>query len=403
MACNCSKFKKKLNQLKQSSPDKMVYLDYNATTPVDPRVLGAMDRACRNLWANPSSLHACGLTVDNFLTHCGKTIAEYLKIAPEGIHYCGSASEAIHGGIHGILKKDPGRQLIITEIEHSAVYHPARLLKSASKNDDFVPKSSILRVDSEGKIDLDDLEALLQRGPALFVYSPVNHETGSLQNIKDIYQLASHYDCLVFLDAVQAAARLAPEDWTPYCDLFALSGHKIYTPKGIALLWIKGGIPVRPFRFGGSQEAGLFPGTQNVPGIASLAESIKIMQKEFPQERQYLTTLTTECLRILEKQEVPFFKETPEKSTPGILNLSFPWVKDMEHFLYSCNENNICLSRFSACADRLTGPSKILTKMGRSADRTHTTVRLSFGRWTKRDDLFKFSGFMTKYRKKSGF
>ncbi len=372
-------------------------MDYNATTPVDPEVLGEFDKICRRLWGNPSSLHSGGIVISKAVEAYTRTILDYFHLETGRFYFCSSGSEAIHAGITGlsrVLSKHHYRHIITTEIEHGAVGKPCRIFgafPALNKLHGSKPVS-VLPVDENGIVDLEKLRGtLVSCGPALLVYSPVNHETGGIQPVKTIYSFAKQYDCLVFLDAVQACARLTPAEWVEYCDAFAISGHKIYAPKGIAGLYIKEGISLKPFRFGGSQQDGIFPGTENTPGIAAFAKALTLLSMKFNDEQQFLESLCREGLEILNRAGIDFTIESPENRVPGVLCLSFPRITDMEEAMFHIDQQHICVSRFSACTSRIIGPSPVLLAMGRPRKNCKTSIRLSLGRYSKRDDFFKLA------------
>ncbi|MBI9101159.1 MAG: aminotransferase class V-fold PLP-dependent enzyme [Spirochaetales bacterium] len=408
MACRC-RFHRRL---KDSGigylPNKTVYLDYNATAPVDPGVLGAFEAACRRSWGNPSSLHAAGVEAWELVEGVRQGIGQLLNLDPDGIHFCTGGTEALHAGIFGYIARHggffgnssngnsssgnsfssasvgagvPSCRIISTRIEHSSLEHPLFMARHTGIPVEY------LSVDSQGKIDLQELKTLVLPED-LVVLSPVNHETGSRQPVGEIFKVVHEAGGILMLDAVQAAARLSPSEWTPYCHMAAVSGHKIYAPKGIGFLYKRPGLRISRFRFGGGQEGGMFPGTENVPGIASLGRAFEMMEKNRSEESAVLATLSRETPWILKKQGVEMVVESPADAVPGVLNLSFPWINDMETFLYRLNKENICVSRFSACTERVGGESRILTEMGRGPGRASTSLRIAFGRWSKREDIF---------------
>lgn len=392
MLCRC-KYLKRLNDRKNSgTPAKLVYLDNCATTPVDPRVIGAMEAACRRNWGNPSSIHLAGLEAAKLLDNCRIEVGNFISCPPEKIYFCGSATDALFAAIKGFNPKK--FHFITTVIEHSAITSPLRHLKSKGKNVDF------LKVDSNGQICVGELEKLLKNKAAVFFYSPINHETGSIQPISEIYQLKKNYDLTIVMDAAQAVTRLPTEMWLPYYDITALGAHKFYAPKGTGILAVKNkNIKLNRFRHDSKQENGYFPGTQNMPGIAACAEAIKLLSDD---EISRLRILHNEGLKIL-LNEVPGIEvNTPVGSQTGILNISLMGknVGLMEELIMAMAEEQICVSRFSACNGRIKIPSKILTEMGFSHERAMTSLRISCGRFNSRDDFFRLARFLKNWQNK---
>ena len=386
MSCNC-RFR---NELRRANigyvPKQAVYLDYNATTPPDPAVLGAFDRACRKGWGNPSSLHVCGLDAWEIVEDTREKLSSYFGCGRDGFLFCSSGSEGLFAGMTGFLGRDTSRVPVTTVTEHAAVRHAMRICGLAGN------KTETLGVDSSGKLDLPGLRRAVEGNEkTLLIFSPVNHETGAVQPVKKIASAVKNQDCLVLLDGVQAAARLSPEKWVPFCDAFVASGHKLYAPKGCACLWSSRKVRLRPHRFGGSQEGGLFPGTENVPGIASFGAAVGILEERFTGERKHTATLTAEGWKILSGRRFPVLKESPDDAVPGVLCVSLPWAKNMENLMHMLNRELICVSRFSACTSSVTGPSRILLEMGVPKERAAASLRISLGRWSTRQDFFRLA------------
>ncbi|MEW5814615.1 MAG: aminotransferase class V-fold PLP-dependent enzyme [Spirochaetota bacterium] len=411
MACKCEFQKKLLTSGVEFNPVRSVYLDYNATTPVEPATLGAFERICRNIWGNPSSLHSAGVKAWESMETARKNIGSYFGVKPDNLLFCGSGSEAIHAGIYGITAREPDRVIVTTEIEHQAVLNTAQGLlsekkgavqgcTSAGRDTDVgspakAPGMVTLGVDRNGGLLCEQLEKTVKKfGKILLILSPVNHETGSCQPIHDILSILKNYDAIVFADGVQAALRMPPSRWVPYCSMFAISSHKLYAPKGVGLLFRGNSISLTPFRYGGNQEDGLFPGTENTPGIAALSASIDIIKKRFQEESLYISVLSREGISILTNSSYPCILESPENAAPGILCVSLPWVNDMENLLFTLNQKSICISRFSACTVKATGPSGVLLAMGRPLERAEKSLRISLGRWSKREDFHRLDSVL---------
>lgn len=390
MLCRC-KYLKRLNDRKNAAtPAKLVYLDNCATTPVDPQVIGAMENACRKTWGNPSSIHLAGLEAAQLLDQCRIDIGDFLDCPPEKVYFCDSATNALFTIIKGFNPKKT--HFISTVIEHTALISPLQYLKKKGCKVDF------LKVDSNGQININEFEKLLKDEPTVFFYSPVNHETGSIQPIKDIYQLKKNHNLTIVMDGVQAITRLPAANWQPYYDIIALGAHKFYAPKGTGLFAIKNKeIKLHRFRHGGRQESGFFPGTQNMPGIAACAAAIKLLSDD---ELHRLKILHSEGLKILQNEVAQFEINTPSAGTTGILNISLMGknTDSMEELIMSLADEQICVSRFSACTGKIKIPSLILTEMGFSYERAMTSLRISCGRFNNRDDFFRLARFLKKWQ-----
>ncbi len=395
MACNCEKNRALLEKLKTSLPADLIYMDYNATTPVLTECIGAFEDSCRNKWGNPSSYHTAGLKAWEDLDRSRTTAASCFKSMPEEIHFCSSGTEALFAGINGLYRADKKSFFITTAIEHSAVLNNITSLPAG--------RYKILDVDSEGAIAPAELETVLERNQKknnIIVYSPVNHETGGIQPLKEISDIAKQYDAMVFMDAVQSAARMPVEEWRNYCEMFALSSHKLYAPKGCGILSVPDDFKLGSFRYGGSQEGSLFPGTENTHSAAALAKALEYHSANLKKDLERLEILTSEGLGILLKLSFEINVESPSRKVPGVLCISIPEIDDMESFLDYMAEKRICVSRFSACTEDINGPSAILTSMGRDAGRAEKSIRISTGIYSKREDYFALAGAISSYFKK---
>ncbi|MCP5513902.1 MAG: aminotransferase class V-fold PLP-dependent enzyme [Spirochaetales bacterium] len=395
MACSCEKNRALLEKLKTSLQSDLVYMDYNATTPVLTECIGAFEDSCRNKWGNPSSYHTAGLKAWDELERNRSTAASYFKSKPEEIRFCSSGTEALFAGINGLYLADRESFFITTAIEHSAVLNNITSLPP--------DRYKILDVDSEGAVSIADLKTVLevnQNKNNIIVYSPVNHETGGIQPVKEISDTARQYGALIFMDAVQSAARMPVIEWRNYCDMFALSSHKLYAPKGCGILSVPDNIKLAGFRYGGGQEGSLFPGTENTHSVAALAKALDYHSANLQTELKRLEILTSEGLGILLKLPFEIFAESPSRSAPGVLCISIPEIDDMENFLDFLAEKRICISRFSACSEDISGPSAILTRMGRGKERAGRSLRISTGIYSKREDYFALAGAISSYFKK---
>ena len=431
MACNCERKERLLQKIADINIEKkIIYMDYNATTPVLTESIGAFDRSCRKNWANPSNCHTAGVKAWEELEKNRETIAKYFNIKKESIFFCSSGSEAIFAGIHGLNSSKTF--FISTVIEHSSVLKNISVLPGEQYH--------LLKVSGNGVIDIKELANVLEKNKGkniVVVYSPVNHETGAIEPIKEIYQKAKEHNALILLDAVQAAARLPVDEWQPFCDIFAISSHKLYAPKGCGILALRkelcpdvtlgsasngtastppnDGIKTMPgssvrktwgelklFRHGGNQESGLFPGTENTPAISAFAKAVEYLSANLKSEIARLKTLTDEGLRILQSLPYKIILESPEKRAAGILCLSLPEVKEIEPFMDFLYLKGICISRFSACSDNEKAPSEILTAMGCPAERAEKSIRISTGIHSKREDYYALANAIKEYFKTSG-
>jgi len=389
MACSCRHLQRLKKARIHHDERSSVYMDYNATTPPDRRVLGVFQNTAASSWAHPSSPHLAGAGAEERLDRCLTELKELTGGHYGEADFCGSGTEALFAGMAGAAAEG-GRRIITSRGEHSALLNIARQIGGR----DHPPV--LLPVDGHGKIRNEALTEALEDNPrALVVYSPVNHETGAVQDCRGIAGAAAETGALVFLDAVQAAARLNPADWMPWGDMACISGHKIYGLKGTAVLLRKEGLSLTPFRPGGSEA--LFPGTPDTAGAAALTEALKIHLNRLEEDRQVLASLTADGLRILRSGSFETVLHTPEDGVPGVLCLSLPGVKDMEELFYHLNREGICLSRFSACMGSVNGSSRILDAMGISPVQSESSLRISLGRESRREHFFRLKQALEEF------
>ena len=387
MGCNCE-IKKRLSLMARDFLGDPVYLDYNATTPPDPGLLGELDRILRKEWGNSSSLHIKGGEAFLREEETRETASRFFGKEEDSFQFCSSGCEGISGLLAGTDARN--RILVTTAADHSVLVKSAEALYARSHR--FVP------LNGAGKIDPEELDRILEKaGPACLFYSPVNHETGARQDCQALFDRGTRHGALVFIDAVQAAYRLRPEEWAPWCHGFVISGHKLHVPKGIAMVQLDKSIPITPFRTGGAEENALFPGTANTPGIALLGKGLELMERDRAVNARILANLTAEGESILAGCRTKIIRESPPDSVAGVLCLSLPRLGDWENFFLHLGKRRICVSRFSACTGKVEGESAVLKAMGVPEARSTHSLRISFGRFTRRQDFFALKEAIDSY------
>lgn len=372
MSCGCNLRKRIIKQKIDIDNKRDVYLDYNSTTKPDFEVIAKVDKINRNLWGNPSSQNSRGSIlykeIENSLTNFMDKI-NCTDLTP----YFDTSSSSIINTINNNYSGD----IITSKIEHTS------LLSNSSIK---------INVDCNGKLIVTELEKILKekKKNSLLIYSPVNHETGSLQSYKDIYNVAKKYEVPVILDAVQLISKIHISQWLKYCDGFYFSAHKIYGLQGSALLMIKNGIinfntENSPLPFS------LYKGTFNTPASLGLIYAAEKLIKNFNNTYKELSTLHTEAMNILSKLGDNIRFESPKNSVPGIINISCPGIYDIETLLLELSRHGIQISRLSACSGDIKEDSYVLKEMGRDKSSYQKSLRISFGLESKRDDFFRLS------------
>ncbi|MET8989377.1 cysteine desulfurase family protein [Nonomuraea wenchangensis] len=350
-----------------------VYLDHNATTPVDPRVLEAALPYLGEHFGNPSSTHAYGRRPREAVAAGRAQVAALIGAEPEEIVFTGGGSEADTLAVRGLV---PGGGQVVTQ----PTEHPAIL--EACRGYDVVS----LPVDGLGRVAPSALDAALTGRTALVSIAHANSETGTLQPIADLAAAARRRGVPFHTDAAQTVGKVPVDVRRLGVDLLTVVGHKFYAPKGVGALYVRSGLRLRPLVVGGGQEGGLRAGTENVAFIAALGMAAEIARTELAADMARLAELRDLLHRELDAL-VPggvLLNGDPAHRLPGTLNVSFPGVRSRE-LLAAIPE--LAASTGSACHEGVDAPSAVLTAMGLPDERARSAVRLSLGRSTTEADV----------------
>ena len=358
-----------------------IYLDHNATTPVDPRVLEAMLPVLREGFGNASSLHWFGQQARAVLDQARAEVARLIGANPSEIVFTSSGTEADNMAVRGAagIARAPRRTVVHSAIEHHAVVNTGRSL-----SEEGFPVVSV-RARADGLVDLEDLAAKVDDATALVAVMLANNETGSIQPLADVVRIAHARGALVHCDAVQAAGKIPIDVRALDVDLLALSGHKIYGPKGVGVLYVKRGTRLRPWVRGGSQERNRRAGTENVPGIVGMGRAAALAREELASE-----SLRLEGLRDrLEGQllAIPAARRNGDgPRVPNTTNVSFEGI-EAESLLMALDLAGVAVSTGAACAAGAVEPSHVLRGMGLPLERVQGSVRFSLGRGTREEHV----------------
>lgn len=365
-----------------------IYLDYNATTPCDPRVVEAMLPYFTSQFANPASTaHLPGREAAEAVEKGREQIAALLGASPRDVLFTSGATEsnniALYGVAHAaLLNANPRRRIITTPIEHKAVLEPLADLGERGFDVQFVS------VNRFGQVDLAELQACLTQDTLLVSIQAANSEIGTLQPLMEISERVKASGAFFHCDATQAIGKI-PLAWRSLpVDLLSMSSHKIYGPKGIGALLARRSLrqgQLSPLSRGGGQEGGLRAGTQNVPGIVGFGLACEILGQESEAETRRMATLRDAFEANLKKRlpEVSF-NGHPQQRLPGTSNVTLPGV---EADALLANLPGLALSLGSACNSGAIEPSYVLTQIGLSREAAASSFRLSLGRWTTPTDI----------------
>lgn len=364
-----------------------IYLDNSATTQALPEVVKAAASALENNYGNPSSLHQKGLEAEKILKKTRKLAADYLNVEAKELIFTSGGTESNNLAIRGIVEKykQRGKHIITSTIEHSSV---ANLFSALEKEGWEIDRVS---VNSKGEIDLKKLKSLIRKDTVLISIMHVNNEIGTIQPVKKIAKIIKNINplCFFHVDGVQAAGKVYLDLGSNQIDLYSISGHKIHGPKGIGLLYFKKGIELKPLLYGGGQEKNIRSGTENIPGIAGLAEAIKKLPKlssKNPKD-QKLDKLREYSWQKLKKIEEVVIN-SPQNGAPQIINFSIPGIKG-ETMLHALENKGIYLSTGSACSSKEKG-SRIINACGLSQEKSESVLRMSLNRKITKNDIDYF-------------
>lgn len=360
--------------------DGPVYLDYNATTPVDPAVVEAMRPWLTGGFGNPSSAHAYGSPARNAIERARRQVADLIGAPADGrIVLTGSGSEADALAIRGAVLADPaGRRHVVTQ----STEHPAVLSACEYLRDLHGVAVTVLPVDADGLVDPGRVAAAITAQTALVSIMHANNETGVRQPISAIARVTRDRGVLLHCDAAQSVGKVDVDVTSLGVDLLTVVGHKMYAPKGVAALYAAAGVPLRPVVGGGGQEGGLRAGTENVPSIVGLGVAAEIARTALAAgESERLGDLRDELARRL-GDALPGrvrINGADAPRLPTTLSVSIARTR-ARHLLDRMPD--VAVSAGSACHAGVDTPSPVLTAMGLPASRALATIRLSVGRWT---------------------
>lgn len=360
-----------------------IYLDYNATTPVDSRVLEAMMDYYHAIFGNPSSIHWYGQSAKKVLDEARDKVASFIKAKPAEIVFTGSGTEADNLALFGVanMYRNSGKtKVIISAIEHHAVLNAAEELQ---RNGFEVIK---IPVNLDGVIDVERLKALVDDSVLMISIMMANNETGVIQPVEEIAKIAQEKGIIFHTDAVQAAGKIDVDVERIGCLLLTLSAHKMYGPKGIGALYINQKVKIHPMLFGGGQERGRRAGTENLAGIVGFGKSCEICLQEY-NERERIKFLRDKLENILlNSLSYAVVHGRNVLRVPNTMSVSFVGV-DAEALVIDLDLHKVAVSTGAACSSGSIEPSHVLSAMNLPPEQLMSTIRISIGRFTTEDEI----------------
>ncbi|WP_316806666.1 IscS subfamily cysteine desulfurase [Pedobacter agri] len=361
-----------------------IYLDNNATTPLDPRVLEAMLPYFTEKFGNAASRnHAFGWVAEEGVDYAREQVAKLIGCTEKEVIFTSGATEADNLAIKGVFEmyKDKGNHIITAVTEHKAVLDTCKHLE---KNGARV---TYLGVKEDGLIDLAELEAAMTPETILVSIMYGNNEIGVIQPVKEISAIAHKHGALFMTDATQAVGKIPVDVNADGIDLMAFSAHKMYGPKGVGALYVRRKNPrvkVTSQMDGGGHERGMRSGTLNVPGIVGLGKACELCRLEMESETIRLSALRDKLESTLNKMEESYVNGNTQHRLPHVANISFKYVEG-EGLMMAMSD--LAVSSGSACTSASLEPSYVLKSLGLSDDLAHSSIRYGLGRFTTEEEI----------------
>lgn len=362
-----------------------IYLDHNATTPCDPRVVEAMVPYFTNAFGNAASRnHPFGWQAEEAVDYAREQVAKLIGADPKEIIFTSGATEGDNLAIKGVYEMyaSKGNHIITCNIEHKAVLDTCRHLEKEGA------EITYLDVKPNGLIDLAELEAAIKPTTILIAIMYANNEIGTVMPMREISAIARKHGVLVFSDGVQAVGKIPVDVNKDGIDLMAFTAHKMYGPKGVGALYVRRKNPrvkVTAQIDGGGHERGMRSGTLNVPGIVGFGKACEICLQEMESDAKRISLLRDKLENALLKVEESYLNGDKESRLPHVTNISFKYVEG-EGLMMGFNKN-IALSSGSACTSASLEPSYVLKALGLGDDLAHSSLRFGLGRFTTEEQI----------------
>ena len=363
--------------------EKLIYLDNAATTALKPEVLEKMMPYLKENYSNPSSIYSFAQKANKAVNDARSTIAGILGAKEREIYFTSGGSEGDNWAIKGAadLLKEKGKHIITSQIEHPAVLHTCQVLEKQGF------EITYLKVNKNGFIDIEELRNSIRNDTILITIMFANNEIGTIQPIEMVAKIAKMYNILFHTDAVQACGNIPIDVKRMGIDALSLSGHKLYAPKGIGVLYIRRGCPFNPFFLGGHQEDDYRAGTENVAGIVGMGKAIELAYENIEEYNKKLIELREYCIEKLQSKIGKIKINGARKDRlPGNINISF-LGEDSSDLLLKLDEKGICTSAGSACNTGASSPSHVLMAIGLNNEEAEGALRITLGKENTKEDI----------------
>ena len=361
---------------------KKVYMDYAGTTPVDPRVLKAMKPYFLKYYGNTMSFHSFGVKAKGALEESREKVARLMNAKPKKVVFTGSATESNNFALKGIAfaNKERGRHIIVSAIEHHCVLDSAEWLKKQGFEINYIP------VDSQGFIDLNELESMIRKDTILVSVMHANNEIGTIEPIEEIGKICRERGVYFHSDAAQSFGKIPIDVKKMNVDLLTINAHKVYGPKGVGALYVREGVKIEPLLHGGGHEFGLRSSTINVAGIVGFGKVAEIQKKEMNSDAKKQRKLRDKLIKKVLKIEDSHLNGHPTKRLPNNAHFWFSYIEG-ESLMMQLNMKGIAVSTGSACSSESLEPSHVLLAIGLKPEEAHGSLRLTIGKYTKKEEV----------------
>jgi cysteine desulfurase len=368
-----------------------VYLDYNATTPVEPQVLNRMLPYFSADFANASSIHTPGQRARSAVETAREQVGALIGARPQEIVFTSGGTESDNHAIFGVaqpilaVRSSPAKatapHIITTAIEHEAVFNACQALETQGVSVTYLP------VDRQGLVDPESVRRAIRPETFLITVMHANNELGTLQPLEQMGRIAKEHKVYFHTDAVQSAGKIPIDVNALNVDLLSISGHKLYAPKGVGALYVRSGTRLRQLLYGGHHQRGFRPGTENVAGIVGLGKAAEIARDALPSDAQQVSTLRDklECGLVERIQQVHVNGGSAPR-TPNTTNVMFAGIEG-EALVIALDLKGLACSVGAACSSGAVEPSHVLTAIGLSQEEAKSSLRFSLGRHTTESEI----------------
>ncbi|MEM5853101.1 MAG: cysteine desulfurase NifS [Candidatus Aenigmatarchaeota archaeon] len=361
---------------------KRIYMDYASTTPVDPRVLRAMLPYFSKKFGNTMSLHSFGQEAKRALEDAREKVAKLMNAEDGKVIFTSSATEANNLALKGIAfaNRDKGKHIIVSSIEHHCVLEAARWLETQGFQVSYLP------VDRYGLVDPGKVEEEIRKDTILVSIMHANNEIGTIEPIEEIGRICRRRGVYFHTDAAQSYGKIPVDVEKMNIDLLTASAHKMYGPKGVGALFIADNVKIEPLLHGGGHEFGFRSSTVNVAGIVGFGVAAEIAKKEMKAESTKLKKFRDKLIKGVLEIEKSYLNGHPIKRLPNNTNFRFDFIEG-ESLVTYLDMKGIAASTGSACSSESLEPSHVLLAIGLKPHEAHGSLRLSLGRWTKKEEI----------------